>query len=111
SEQLRDAMSLGIDRGILLETIGEEWDPVSTAGAITDAVLAQRVSGFEPDLLLFGNEAADSGDYQVGIRVAHALDLPCVTCLKGLEIVDGQAIAEREAGIDREVFEVDLPAL
>ena len=110
-EQLRDAMALGIDRGILLETDGEEWDAVATAGAVTDAILAQRDSGFEPDLFLFGNEAADSGDYQVGIRVAHALDLPCVTGVKGLEIVDGRAIAEREARTNREVFEVDLPAV
>src|SRR5438132_14220445 len=42
TQQLRDAMALGIDRGILLETDGEEWDPVATAGAIVDAVLAQR---------------------------------------------------------------------
>jgi electron transfer flavoprotein beta subunit len=111
TEQLRDAMALGVDRGILLETEGEEWDPVAAAAAITDAIVAERAAGFEPDLFLFGNEAADSGDYQVGIRVAHALDLPCVTGVKGLEIADGRAIAEREAGSAREVFEVDLPAV
>src|SRR5437867_9131652 len=33
AEQLRDAMALGIDRAILLETDGEEWDPEATAGA------------------------------------------------------------------------------
>ena len=37
-EQLRDAMAIGIDRGILLETDGEEWDPEATAGAIVDAI-------------------------------------------------------------------------
>jgi electron transfer flavoprotein beta subunit len=111
TEQLRDAMALGIDRGVLLETDGDEWDPVATAAAITDAIRAERADGFEPDVVLFGNEAADSGDYQVGIRVAHALGLPCVTGVKGLEIADGRAVAEREAGSDREVFEVDLPAV
>ena len=112
TQQLRDAMALGIDRGILLETDGEEWDPVATAGAIVDAVLAQRHAGVEFDLLLFGNEAADSGDYQVGIRVAHALDLPCVTGVKALEIgEDGTAVVEREAVRGREVFEVSLPVV
>ena len=105
-------MALGIDRAILLETDGEEWDPVATARAIVDAVHAQWAEGTEFDLLLFGNEAADSGDYQVGIRVAHELDLPVVTGVKGLEIRDdGVAVAEREAGAGREVFEVPLPAV
>ena len=32
-EQLRDAMAIGIDRGLLLQTDGAEWDPEATAGA------------------------------------------------------------------------------
>src|SRR5207253_8882427 len=73
-EQLRDCMAVGADRGILLKT-DEEWDAQATAAAIVDAV-----RGEEPfDLLLFGNESADAGNYQVGIRVAYALGLPVVT--------------------------------
>jgi electron transfer flavoprotein beta subunit len=106
TEQLRDAMALGIDRAVLLETDGREWDPVATAAAIVDAVRGQAF-----DLLFFGNEAADSGDYQVGIRVAHALDLPCVTGVKGIEIRDGRVVARREAGGGWEIFEVPLPAV
>lgn len=110
-EQLRDALAMGIDRAVLLETDGREWDPVATAGAIVDAVRAQRAGGVEFDLLLFGNEAADTADYQVGIRVAHALDLPCVCGVKGLEIREGTAFARREGPVDWEVFEVSLPAV
>ena len=69
---------------ILLETDGEEWDAQATAAAIVDAV-ARRRTGF--DLILFGNESADAGGYQVGIRVAHALGLPVVTGLKKIEVV------------------------
>ena len=83
TQQLRDAMAVGADKGILLETDGGEWDPMATANAIVAAV---KASGDSFDLLLFGNEAADSGGYQVGVRVAHALDLPCVTGVKSLEI-------------------------
>jgi electron transfer flavoprotein beta subunit len=110
-EQLRDAMAMGIDRALLLESDGREWDPVATAGAIVQAVEAQRAEGVEFDLLLFGNEAADTGDYQVGIRVAHALDLPCVCGVKGLETRDGTAVARREGPQGWEVFRVDLPAV
>ncbi len=111
-EQLRDAMALGIDRGILLETDGSEWDPVATAGAIVDAVRAEEAARTAFDLLLFGNEAADTGGYQVGIRVAHDLGLPCVAGIKGLEIRDGgTAVARREAEGGWEVFEISLPAV
>jgi electron transfer flavoprotein beta subunit len=76
-----------------------------------EAVHAQQEAGNRFDILLFGNEAADTGDYQVGIRVAHALDLPCVTGIKGLEVRDGTAVARRESSGGWDVFEVSLPAL
>lgn len=110
-EQLRDAMAMGADRGVLLETDGREWDPEATAGAIVEAVRAERARGRAFDLLLFGNEAADTGDYQVGIRVAHALDWPCVTGVKELKIRDGTAVARREAASGWEVWEAPLPAV
>ncbi len=37
-EQLRDAMALGIDRAIHLQTDGSEWDPEATAAAIVAAI-------------------------------------------------------------------------
>jgi electron transfer flavoprotein beta subunit len=111
TEQLRDSLSLGIDRAVLLETDGSEWGPMATAGAIVEAIRTQHNEGFDFDVLLFGNEAADTGGYQVGVRVAHALDMPCVTGIKALEIKDGTAIAKREASRGWEIFEVPLPAV
>src|SRR5438552_9798118 len=52
SEQLRDAMALGIDRAILLATDGREWDPTATAGAIVEAIERERAAGRAYDLLL-----------------------------------------------------------
>src|SRR4051794_6902902 len=80
-EQLRDMMAIGVDRAIHLVTDGSEWDPQATASAITDAITGQP----EPfDLIVFGNESADAGNYQVAIRVAHALGMPVVTGVKGI---------------------------
>jgi electron transfer flavoprotein beta subunit len=107
-EQLRDAMALGIDRALLLDAGGREWDPGATAAAIVEAI---RLDGTRFDLLLFGNEAADTGDYQVGIRVAYALDLPCVTGVKGIEIKNGGLIARREVRGGWEIFELPLPVV
>jgi electron transfer flavoprotein beta subunit len=110
-EQLRDALAMGIQQAVLLPTDGAEWDPMATANAIVQAIQAQKAEGVEFDILFFGNEAADSGDYQVGIRVAHALGLPCVTGIKALELDDGVATARREAAGGWENFEVSLPAV
>jgi electron transfer flavoprotein beta subunit len=111
-EQLRDALAIGIERGILLETDGGDWDPVATASAIVETVRADQAERLPFDLLLFGNEAADTGDYQVPVRVATALELPCVSGVKGLDIRDGRVICRREAtGGGWEIYEVPLPAV
>jgi electron transfer flavoprotein beta subunit len=110
-EQVRDALATGADRGILLATDGEEWDPQATAGAIVAAVEAERAAGTEYDLIVFGNESADTGGYQVGIRVAHALGRPIVTGLKGLSVEDGRVRCEQEVPGGRDVYVVPMPAV
>jgi len=107
-EQLRSSMAIGIDHAILLETSGEEWGSMATARAIVDAVQAHETPF---DMILFGNESADTGGYQVGIRVAHALDLPCVTGVKSLRVEGETAVAQREGADGWENYEVALPAV
>ena len=111
-EQLREAMAVGVDRAILLETDGREFDPVATAAAIVETIRTQEAAHGTFDLVLFGNEAADTGGFQVGIRVAVALDRPVVTGVKSLNLRDGAAFARREAtGGGWETYEVPLPAI
>jgi electron transfer flavoprotein beta subunit len=107
-EQLRDMMAIGVDRAIHLLTDGSEWDPQATAAAITDAIRGQAE---QPDLILFGNESADAGNYQVPIRVARKLGLPCVTAVKGIAVEDGQVRCEQEVPGGRDIFLVPLPAV
>ncbi len=112
ADQLRDALALGASRAVLLETDGTEWGPVATAEAIASAAQRRSASPDGPyDLLLFGNEAADTGDYQVGVRVAHALGLPCVTGIKNIDINEARVSARREYRGTEEVFDVPLPAV
>ena len=110
-EQLRDAMALGIDRAIHLVTDGEEWDPQATASAILEAIRADESESGLFDLVFFGNEAADSGNYQVGIRVAHALGRPVATGLKGVTVEGSSVRCEQEVAGGRDVYELSLPAV
>jgi electron transfer flavoprotein beta subunit len=110
-EQLRDCMAIGADRGILVKTDGTDWDAQSTAAAIVDAIRTLQQEGSPFDLLLFGNESADTGNYQVGIRVAHALGLPVVNGLKKIELQEHNVRCERDAGGARDVYVVPMPAV
>jgi electron transfer flavoprotein beta subunit len=112
AEQLRDMLALGAHQALLLETDEREWGPIATAAALADAVRNRAAAG-EPDfdLLLFGNEAADTGGYQVGIRVAHALGLPCVTGIKALARTPGGVRASREYRGAQESYDLPLPAV
>jgi len=112
ADQLRDMLALGANRAVLLETDGSEWGAIATAAALADVVGDSR-----HDLLLFGNEAADTGGYQVPVRVAHLLGRPCVTGIKRLEVVAGsdgnpdRIIAGREYADAEETFDLPLPAV
>jgi len=108
AEQLRTAVAMGVDEPVLLETDDEEWRPSRVADALATAV-EDHDTDF--DLLLFGTESADEGNYQVGVRVAEALGLPCVTGIKGLTVTDGGVVAEREIAGGVERYELDRPAV
>ncbi|MGE5137352.1 MAG: electron transfer flavoprotein subunit beta/FixA family protein [Gemmatimonadota bacterium] len=110
-QQLRDCLALGAGRAVLLETGGREWGPIATAAAIVAEVRRQEAAGQPYDLLLLGNEAADTGDYQVGVRIAHELGWPCATGIKKLQLADGAAEARREYRGAEEVFGFPLPAV
>ena len=128
-EQLRDAMALGIDRAIHLQTGAgraqgasdagraqgasepDEWDGEATAGAIVDAIRADEAASGPFDLVFFGNESADSGGFQVGVRVAHALGRSCVTGLKRVVLEADAVRCEQEVEGGRDVYVVPRPAV
>jgi electron transfer flavoprotein beta subunit len=103
-------MAIGIDAAVHLVTDpDEEWDPQAAAGVIVEAIQAQPERF---DLLLFGNESADAGNYQVAIRVAHRLNLPCVTGVKAIAVQgDGSLRCEQEVSGGRDVYDVTPPAV
>ena len=61
--------------------------------------------------MLLGNDAADSGDFQVGIRLAYELGRPVVNGVNTVEVEDGAAVARGEGPDGHETFRVPLPAV
>jgi|GEM_PF-27338 Electron transfer flavoprotein, beta subunit len=110
-EQLRYAASLGVSAVVLLPIDGSDWDPQRTARAIATAIAGLESSEGAFDLVVFGNESADSGGSQVGVRVARALGRPMITGARGLAIADGVASVRREIDGVQEVYELPLPTV
>lgn len=111
-EQLRYAVSVGMSDAVLLASDADDWDPQRTAAAIGSTVQSLETAAGAPfDLILFGNESADNGGFQVGVRVAVALDRPMVNGAKGLSVADGVALVRREGDAGVETYRVPLPAV
>jgi electron transfer flavoprotein beta subunit len=110
-EQLRYAVSVGADEAALVVTDGSDWDPQATAAALAHRIGELEQAGGTFDLILFGNESADAGGYQVGIRVAHLVGRPVISGIKAIEAGEGMVAARRETGAGFEVYHLPLPAV
>ena len=107
-EQLRNALSGGADGAILIEADADAFGPADVARAVADVV---RSSDTAYDLILVGNDAADTGDFQVGVRLGYALDRPVVAGATSVT-VDGETVSIVAEGPDgTAVYEVRLPAV
>ncbi|MEE9366782.1 MAG: electron transfer flavoprotein subunit beta/FixA family protein [Dehalococcoidales bacterium] len=106
---LREAISLGVDEGILLS------DP-AFAGADTWATsytlsAAIRRLG-QCDLVICGRQTLDGDTGQVGPQLAEMLDVPFVAYVSGIEeIADGGMRVRRMVEDGYEVMESPLPAV
>ena len=111
-EQLRNALAVGCTAAVLVEAAAASYGPADVAAAIADVVAAHEAAGTTYDLVLLGNDAPDTGDFQVGVRLAYALDRPVVTGIHTVE-VSGDHVVARGDGPDggSEIFEIPLPAV
>jgi electron transfer flavoprotein beta subunit len=110
-EQLRDAIAVGCTSAIRIDAEPDRFGPVDVAAAIADVVKAREADGLSYDLILVGNDAADTGDFQVGVRLAYALGRPVLTGISTVEVTDGSVSARGDGPEGTEVFELPLPAV
>ncbi len=103
---IRNALALGADKAVRINTNDLNFDSHLIASAIAEYLEKEKF-----DLILFGKQAIDDDNSQVGPRTAEILNLPCVTCISKLELNGGKARVEREVEGGKEIFEVTLPAI
>ncbi|NHA66951.1 electron transfer flavoprotein subunit beta/FixA family protein [Phycicoccus flavus] len=110
-EQIRAGIAVGATDGILVEADADALGPVDVASAIAEAVAARQDAGTTYGLVLLGNDAADTGDFQVGIRLAYLLERPVVAGAQTVETDGGTATVRAEGPEGTEVYELPLPAV
>lgn len=110
-EQLRAALAVGADDAVRIEAAADDYGPADVAGAIAEVVRAKEAQGSAYGLVLVGNDAADTGDHQVGIRLAHLLDRPVVAGAQEVSVSGERAEVLSSVSGDTEVYDVPLPAV
>ena len=110
-QQLRDALAVGCTGAVLVEADADRYGPADVAEAIAEVVQAHEAQGRSYELVLLGNDAADTGDFQVGIRLAYALGRPVLTGASTLEVAGDRVVTRAEGPEGTEVSEAPLPAV
>ncbi len=105
TRELRTALAMGADRGILVET---EADLDSDAVA---RVLAEVIRREQPDLVIMGKQAIDSDRNQAGQMLAAHLDYPQATFAYSIKVDGGYAVVGREVDGGTSTKRVKLPAI
>jgi electron transfer flavoprotein beta subunit len=105
---LRQALAYGVDRAIYLAGDGfkEAYEAVMTR-LLTAAI--ERLGG--ADLVLTGATTLDTGQGQLGPRLAEALGWPQILHAWQVEVVNGAARAVLKQGGEYVTVEADLPVV
>lgn len=107
-EAIRQAMAMGADRGIHIDTTGVTLDPYTTS-----CVLAAAVKDETFEIIFAGKQAVDDDSAQVAIGVAEKLSWPHVTPVEKFSLVDEKTISAQRpvSGGTKEIIEAKLPVV
>ena len=104
-EQIRTALALGADRGILVEA-EESVDPLSVAKILKAIIDKEQI-----DLVILGKLAIDTDNNQVGQMLAALCNYPQGTFACKVELQDGNIQVSREIDGGEQTVLLNLPAI
>ncbi len=104
---LRKALAMGADRSVLVS------DPALGGSDLlaTSLVLAKALEREQADLVLFGQQAADSDGAVLWAAVADRLRLPLVSQAASLDVADGRVAVKRQTEFGYEHIEAPTPCV
>ncbi len=105
-EQIRTALALGADRGILVETDAEEVAPLSVAKILKAIVEKEGI-----DLVILGKQSIDTDNNQAGQMLAALCNFPQGTFACKAELKDGKIEVTREIDGGEQTVLLNLPAV
>jgi electron transfer flavoprotein beta subunit len=91
--EIRAALAMGADRGILVKHDGP-LDPV-----VVSAILAKVVEKEKPDVVLLGKQSIDDDQNQVGQYLAERLGLGQATFASKLDSLESEAEQKKQPGV------------
>ena len=104
-EQIRTALALGADRGILVVT-DEQVEPLAVAKILKTVVDKEGI-----DLVIVGKQSIDTDNNQVGQMLAALCNYPQGTFASKAEIKDGKIEVTREIDGGEQTVLLSLPAI
>lgn len=104
-EQIRTAMALGADRGILVET-DAELQPLAIAKCLKAIVEKES-----PDLVIIGKQSIDGDNNQTGQMLGALTGMAQGTFASEVETADGKVKVTREIDGGLQTVELNLPAI
>jgi electron transfer flavoprotein beta subunit len=104
-EQIRTALALGADRGILVVT-DEQVEPLAVAKILKTIVDKEGI-----DLVILGKQSIDTDNNQVGQMLAALCNYPQGTFASKAEIKDGKIEVTREIDGGEQTVLLSLPAI
>jgi len=107
ADSLRKALAMGADRAVL---VSDEAAAGSDLVA-TSRLLARTLERESPELVLFGQQAADSDGAVLWAAVAERLHRPVVSQAAELTVGDGSVRVKRQTEFGYDVIEAPLPAV
>jgi electron transfer flavoprotein beta subunit len=110
-EQLRAALAVGCTAATHVVADSQQLGPADVAREIAAVVRDHEAAGRPHDLVLLGHDAADTGDFQVGIRLAYELGRPVVNGVTVVSVEDGVLTASGDGPDGHETYRVPLPAV
>jgi electron transfer flavoprotein beta subunit len=104
-EQIRSALAMGADRGILIST-DSGLEPLAIAKCLL--AIHEKESS---DIILMGKQSIDGDNNQTGQMLAALAGLPQATFASEVKIENGQAAVTREIDGGLQTLSVSLPAI